>query len=359
MPSINSCTGSSGSYELFDICVYQPDAKVWFHIGTFEEGQYLSQVDGRPYTPNIEMRKVKKFPVNIFCYIEVTGNEVLFCDISKRSKLVRFDLKNKVWTSFNIDNIVTNYKTHQIVCGKNGVTYLVTRNYNFDQHGIEFRGYTFDFKIPQLHQIFSIKDLPMNGFTLHSQVAEMKAKLSSVSNELLILSSQGHGNDYTIIVDLNPLVNGGKPKFQNLLYNGKLDLLHDDILEIEDRFLVVSSANNVLTTKFQYKFRSKVLENVENRWHYDLPPLSELHSEKWHRFLFKDSCWLMEEEYGYTSRMRKVRIDKSGATDIEEHIPPPFVEPVSVYATEVRKSFFCDLEPVSHFLEHPQRTGGV
>ena len=361
---------SQSSYELFDVCVYEPGSRVWFHIASFREDEYFRQVDGCPYKTISQLRK--KFPVNIFCDIEATGNEILLRDVSNRFKLLRLDFERKKWTNFCLNDIA-GLEAHQFVSCKNGLTYCITSNciqatsiYPMGLRSYtEFRGYTFDFKrfdISTCNPVFSTTRFYVDRGPAQTW-CKMKVKYSSISNELLILSSKGTGSDIAAVVDLDPLEKGGKPTSHSLLHREVREYKNDsellfvdvDILEIEDKFLVLSSANNLLTVKFQYTFRSKVLTKVDDGWQYALSNVCDFQREKWNCLIFGDSCWHIIEEYEHANKVRKVRFNNSGAADDEDHTPPPFVKPVTACVTEVRKSLFYDLEPVRNFLEFPEK----
>ncbi|XP_045158178.2 uncharacterized protein LOC123524205 [Mercenaria mercenaria] len=349
-----------GPNETCDLCVYQPDSRVWFHIATFGEDKYFEQVDGRPYQPTTQMRQ--QHAANIFCDIVVTGEEMMFRDISNKCRLVRYNFKSKRWTNFNIKDIIVaaeNMTHFQFEYGRNGVLYLITRNTRqFASHLIEFRGYTFDLTGLALQPIFSTEGILERRGESFKEWSHMTVKRSSVSNELIILFTKGVGENLAILVDLGPLENGGKAKSYTLLHKESLDttkceelmFVDVDILETDDRFLIVSSANRVLTIKYQYKFHSKVLEFVENGPQYHLSPKCDRHGEKANRSTFRDSYWEMDEEYGFGSHNRKIKFSTFGEPDIEFHTPPPFVDTVSVCVAEVNKNIFSDLEPVKQYL---------
>lgn len=342
---------TSDSMHVFDICVYQPDSRAWYHITTFDELKYFSEVDERPVHLT---HTFKTSTASIFCNILVIENEIWFLDICSRFKLIRYNIASRNWTNKTLDrHNVTHFK---FILGKNGVKYFITKIST--DHNSYFRGYSAQPGSLNFVPIFVTESVHVNHGNMFNSWSLMTVNISRASNEILILDTKGTGDNLAFIIDLGSRDRGQQAKPTLMLHttsgtNGVVDLLFVDvdILETADRFLVVSSGSNSLTTKFECIFHSETITSVDVVQKYQITQKVDHLSEKANISQFRDSYWMIDADNDMVSGCKQIKFKATGSPTIEYHTPPPFSTTIAVCATEVNKSLFSDLEPVKHFLE--------
>lgn len=341
----------------FDLCVYQPDSRAWYHLATFNEHKYYSLVDGKPLRPTTSF---KGETGDIICDMVVTGKDILFSDISDKLKLVRYNIGSGTWSVLEKrDLLCTPDSNFRFAFDKNGSVYLIKSfeiSNPFERKRVLFLGYTVDFSSMSIVPIFSTKSVDLSWGTTYNDWSQMAVRLSSVSQELLILYTKGTGDNIVCLVNLSKqghqIVNVLWKKVSLDPHNTKdLMFLDVDILETEDRFKVVSAGNEELVVKCEYKFHSNKFEIIEDDRQSKLKLDTYGYSECSKRSNFRDSYWMVDRAEGFGSYIRRIKILATGGQVTEQHTPPPFVKTIAVYAAEVEKSLFWGLEPVIRFLE--------
>lgn len=346
--------------RVFDLCVYQPESKAWYHLAKFDEYEYYSLVDGKALCPT---RSFKGETADIICDMVVTGKDILFSDISDKFKLVRYNIESETWSGLQIRDLVNDNKPvahFKFESGKNGSVYLVTSvetsEWIFTEVFVSFHVYTVDISNMRTEEIFCTEKVGISRGTACNRWSQMTVRLSSVSQELLILFTKGTGDNVVFLVDLGiqsyRRANVLWKKMSLDTHNSEeLMFLDVDILETEDRFKVVSVGKEELVVKCEYKFHSNRFEIVEDGRQSKLKLDTYGYSESSKRSNFRDSYWMVDRAEVLGSYNRRIKFLVAGGHVTEQHTPPPFVKTIAIYAAEVEKSLFSSLAPVSRFLE--------
>lgn len=131
--------------------------------------------------------------------------------------------------------------------------------------------------------------------------------------------------------------------------------LRVEILMLVDRFWVVFKIGGNLTVNYEYKYQScklNVLESGQDYIAVEHIRKTFLKLPRWYCTANQDNTfWMLEGiEDTIESYLKKIIFNTVDGPVVEYHTPPPFDDPVSVYATKVNRKFFSKFKPMKHFL---------
>lgn len=388
-PDIDEKNFTFTQNPVYDLCVYDSVSRTWYHIATFDEDKYLDEVNKKAEKDlpddmdSMQDEKLDTEISDVKCKIAFIGNEILFLDQSDNFLILKLNIATMEWRRIDLFDKIQDYlslsndKVDEIklVMGKNGTVYIVVSYVVCDagsdgfpgaeRNCVRFEGFVVNPKSFSLKLIFKTKELlytTYSSYDLASAQNFVEVEYSSWSNELLVVYSSGVDLHLAFVVNLNPLDNKLSDLLQPTLLLQDIRELkpvkceqHPEILPLGDRFLVICNDNGVLTVSYEYIYHSVCLKKVENGPEYKIGERwkSFLESAQWYDTPHLDNCfWILEGKLDLIcSYLKKVTFNPSEEPVVECHTPPPFDEPVAVFASKVHRKFFSKLKPVKHFLQ--------
>lgn len=388
-------TSSDVNHLVYDLCMYDPVSRTWYHLATFDEDTYLKEINEKFETDNTSEDSLNSEDdsfdtkvTEVDCKILFVGNDIVFHDQIYKYTFLKLNITNMKWRRFDLFDKLFDYISvsnekfddFRLVMGKNKTLYLVVSYVVCDtgpdgypgkeRNTLRFDGFMINPRSFCLKHIFKTEKLEYTPYSLYDpSLAQncLEIQYSPLSNELLMMYASVVGLHLAFVVNLDPLDN----KEMSCLLQPELliqdikncnsqvtNFLCSEILVLDDRFWVVFKTGGTLVVTYEYKYQSSKLNVVESGQFYI--PVAEEHARnpilklcRWYYTVAAQdsSFWMLEGVEGtMESFLKKIIFNTVDGPVVEYHTPPPFDDPVSVYASKVNRKIFSKFKPMKHFL---------
>ena len=351
---------------IMDLFAYAPETKFWFHIAEFREN-----VDTINYLAD-------EMLWGLWC-MGISKDELVLlnCGLEEMSL---YSMKTKSWRQIHFNEQIENLLKPSEYCndycftaGADGSMYLIGKVTVIADDdlpsGINFKGFKLDPVSANWHQIFQTENFDMPDFDY--DLPEMHAKVSTVSNELLLTYATKDnltemGLNVAVVVNLKDsnLQTSCVKLFFTFQNKETMAFRGINIMEGKAQFFIMSNgtctSDGKVQVKFEYKYRSNCLIEINSN-----EKVISVMNPDFHEFRMtendgypcwsevttvdKDTLWYLEGNLDKVSALTEVTLNRSKSPVIKGHPPPPFSCVTALWAGNISADILENRVPVSHF----------